>query len=76
MDLIEQWFYVSPDNGSGTVEITFVVTLALFVVASAKCLTSSTQFQRRRIASRSPWMQKAKIDSLSSEGGTSNVAHA
>jgi hypothetical protein len=32
MDFIEQWFHMSPDNGSGALEIMYVVAVALLVV--------------------------------------------
>ena len=32
MHLIEQWFQVAPDNGSGAIEVVYVATVALLVV--------------------------------------------
>jgi hypothetical protein len=32
MHLIEHWFQVSPDNGSGAIEVAYVATVALLVV--------------------------------------------
>lgn len=31
-NFIEQWFQVSPDNGSGAIEVAYVATVALLAV--------------------------------------------
>jgi hypothetical protein len=33
MDFIERWFHVSPDNGSGSTELMYVVVIAVPVIA-------------------------------------------
>ena len=35
MDFIEQWFGVSPDNGDGSLELLWVVAIALAILAIA-----------------------------------------
>jgi Sec-independent protein translocase protein TatA len=36
MDFIERWFHVSPDNGSGSTELMYIVAIAVLVIATIR----------------------------------------
>jgi len=46
MDFIEQWFHVSPDNGSGATEVIYVIAGVALVIML---------FARRRLAAFVKW---------------------
>ena len=46
MNFIETWFHLSPDNGSGTTEVMYVVVAATLVVGL---------LVRRRLAALAKW---------------------
>jgi len=46
MDFIEQWFHVSPDNGSGATELVYIIVIAAAVVLL---------WSRRRIIAFAKW---------------------
>jgi hypothetical protein len=33
MDFIERWFHVSPDNGSGSTEVMYIVAMTFLLIA-------------------------------------------
>jgi hypothetical protein len=77
MDFIEQWFGVSPDNGDGSLELFWVVAIALAMVAVAlhrriARWLSSDRLRRRRLFSFDPAVEAwGKVPSTDPCGGPS-----
>jgi hypothetical protein len=36
MDFIERWFHVSPDNGSGSTEVMYIVAITVLLIATIR----------------------------------------
>jgi hypothetical protein len=54
MHLIEQWFQVSPDNGSGAIELAYVATVVLLVLFVMIARAARVQWRHVRAAAVPP----------------------